>query len=108
MDAADLQDNPQWAAFKASLTKNGYFKGNIAGSAQYKELLAEAAQSFMHSQEQHQAIEATEAPAETIASILQQLMCPEQFKVIDSASCRISAQVCCYCLTPKMCQHGNE
>lgn len=96
-DTAVLQDNPRWAAFKASLIKNSFFKGNIAGSAQYKELLTEAAQSFMRSQKQQEAVEATDGPAESIASILQQPICPEQFKVTDSVFCRISAQICHHC-----------
>ncbi len=81
LDAAALKDNPQWAAFKGSLAKNGYFKGNIPDSAQYKTLLAEAVQSFAQSEVYQQSADAAAAPAEAIAAILQQPVDLEQFKV---------------------------
>ena len=78
---ATAQDNPQWQGYLASLTKNGYFKGNIPGSAQYKELMTEASQAFMQTQAQQQSAGLTAAPAQSIATILQQPVQAELFKV---------------------------
>lgn len=74
-------NSPRWAAYKASLAKNGYFKGNIPGSAQYKELLAEAMKAFTQSETYQQSTDAAAAPAEAIAAILQQPVDVKQFKV---------------------------
>lgn len=82
LSAAALKDNTRWAAYQASLAKNGYFKGNIPGSVQYKALLAEAAQSFMHTQGQQQSVGPNQSPAETIAAILEQPIQPENFQVL--------------------------
>ena len=79
---ADAQDNPRWQGYLASLTKNGYFKENIPGSAQYKELMTKASQAFMQTQAQQQSAGHTAAPAQSIATILQQPVQAELFKVI--------------------------
>ena len=81
MDPSALNNNPQWAAYKASLDKNGFFKGNIPGSAQYKQLLSEAVQSFAQNEAYQQAAEAAAAPAEAIFALLQQPTKSEQFQV---------------------------
>ncbi|KAA6422714.1 MAG: SGT1 isoform 1 [Trebouxia sp. A1-2] len=80
LDASALKGNPQWAAFKASLAKNGYFRGNIPGSAQYKELLAEAVQAYAQSEAYQQSVNAAPGPGEAIAAILQQPVDRDQFK----------------------------
>lgn len=77
-----LKDSPQWAAYKASLAKNGYFQGNIPGSAQYKQLLAVAVQSFTQNEAYEQSVDAAAEPGETIAAILQQPINRDQFKVL--------------------------
>ena len=92
MHISALADNPQWAAYKASLTQNGYFNSNIPGSAEYKKLLAAASQSFMHSQRQLQAVRPSDAPAETIATLLQQHIDAKQFQVTHSI-CMLHATV---------------
>lgn len=86
VDAA-AQDNTKWQGYLASLTKNGYFKGNIPGSAQYKELMIEASQAFMQSQAKQQSAGLTAAPAQSIAALLQQPVQAELFKVIVCRSC---------------------
>ena len=73
--------NPQWAAYKASLVKNSYFKGNIPGSVQYKQLLSEALKAFGENEAYQRAADAAAAPAEAIAALLQQPIDPEQFQV---------------------------
>ncbi len=80
-----MKDNPQWAAYKASLARNGYFRGNIPGSAQYKELLAEAVQAFGQSKAYRQSANAAAGPGEAIASILQQPIDRDQFEVMPCA-----------------------
>ncbi len=85
LDASALKGNPQWVAFKASLAKNGYFRGNIPGSAQYKEMLAEAVQAFGQSEAYQQSANATAGPGEAIAAILQQPIDRDQFQVIPYA-----------------------
>ena len=44
-----LDANRRWAAYLGSLNRSGYFQGNIAGSAAYKERLAAAHKSFLKS-----------------------------------------------------------
>ncbi len=85
LDASALKDNPQWAAYKASLAKNGYFRGNIPGSAQYKELLAEAVQAFGQSEAYQRSANAAAQPGEAIAAILQQPIDRDQFQAIPCA-----------------------
>lgn len=87
VDAAG-QDNPRWPGYLASLTRNGYFKGNIPGSAQHKELMTTALHSFMQSQAQQQSAGPTAAPAQSIVAILQEPVQPELFKVIFCRPCR--------------------
>lgn len=84
---AAAKDNPQWQGYLASLTKNGYFKENIPGSAQYKELMTEASQTFIQTQAQQPLAGLTAAPAQCIATILQQPVQAELFKVIDHSPC---------------------
>lgn len=81
-EEAAVQDHPRWPGYLASLTKNGYFKGSKVGSAQYKELMTEAAQLFMQTQAQQPTRGAVAAtPAQSIAAILEQPVQPELFKV---------------------------
>ncbi|KAL0030851.1 hypothetical protein WJX77_009624 [Trebouxia sp. C0004] len=80
LDASALKGNPQWAAYKASLAKNGYFRDNIPGSVQYKELLAEAVQAFGQSQAYQQSVNASAGPGEAIAAMLQQPIESDQFE----------------------------
>ena len=68
----DLKDNPHWAAYKASLDRLGYFQGNIPGSAQHKQLLAQALQSFVQNEAFTQSAADAAAPGEAISAILQQ------------------------------------
>ena len=83
-----LDSNPRWAAYKASLTKNGYFKGNISGSSRHKALLVQAAQSFMQSQVSQGAEEEEAAsPAQRIAELMTQPVDIEQFKVERCVCC---------------------
>lgn len=86
LDAAG-PDNPQWQRYIASLNKNGYFNGNIPGSAQHKELIAIACQSFMQSQAQQPSASSNAAPAQSIFAILQEPTQPELFQVIHCRPC---------------------
>lgn len=78
---APVKDHPRWPGYLASLTRNGYFKDSIQGSAQYKELLTEAAQAFMQPQPEQQSEGAGPTPAQIISAILEQPVQPELFKV---------------------------
>ena len=42
-----LEANPGWVAYVESLTRSGYFQGNIAGSAADKERLAAAQKALI-------------------------------------------------------------
>lgn len=75
-----VQDHPRWPGYLASLTRNGYFKDSIQGSAQYKELLTEAAQAFMEAQPEQQSAGAGPTPAQSITAILEQPARPELYK----------------------------
>lgn len=44
-----VSSNPLWRGFLESLKKNGYFKGNLEGSARYKELMTSAESFFRQS-----------------------------------------------------------
>ncbi|XP_059215173.1 protein ecdysoneless homolog [Centropristis striata] len=46
---APVSCNPQWKSFMDSLKKNGYFRGELEGSARYKELTRSAANFFKQS-----------------------------------------------------------
>lgn len=46
---APVSCNPQWKGFRESLKRNGYFRGEIEGSALYKELMDSAENFFKQS-----------------------------------------------------------
>lgn len=76
-----LQDSSQWASYRASLEKQGYFQGNIPGSAQHKQLLAQALHFFAQSEGYQQAAAAAAAPGEATTTILSQPADPQEFQV---------------------------
>lgn len=89
-----VQDHPRWPGYLASLTRNGYFKDSIQGSAQYKELLTEAAQAFMEAQPEQQSAGAGPTPAQSITAILEQPARPELYKVTLPYTCTVGKLLC--------------
>lgn len=95
-------DSPQWAAYTASLGRNGYFRGNIPGSAQYKQLLAQAEQSFTQLDAHKQSAADAASPAEAILAILEQ--------PVDVQALQVCLSQCCIWLKD-LClaiQHASE
>ena len=78
-DQAALKGDPRWAVYLGSLERNGYFKGNIPGSAQHTALMAEAIQSFSQNEAYQQSADAS--PAEAIVGIVQQPIKREELQV---------------------------
>lgn len=117
LSTAALDESPLWAAYKASLTRNGYFRGNIPGSAQYKQLLAEAQQSFAQNEAFQQAAEAAAAPAEAITALLQQPADLDSFQVLHCLHAGLDTcqrTPCCVgshqqpCSCNEICMAGNH
>ena len=59
-----------WDAFKASLTRNGYFRGEMTGSATYRQLLAAAVTQYKTSAWSERARAVAAAPARRAAAAL--------------------------------------
>lgn len=78
----NVKDSAHWAAYKASLDRHGYFQGNIPGSAQHKQLLAQALQTFAQSEAYMQSAADAAAPGEAIAAILREPIDVELFQVL--------------------------
>ncbi|EIE25091.1 SGT1-domain-containing protein, partial [Coccomyxa subellipsoidea C-169] len=66
-----VADNPSWRVYKSSLERNGYFKGNIPGSQQHRELMQAALQSFVASEAYKKSCAALAAPVLRMQDILQ-------------------------------------
>jgi hypothetical protein len=70
-------DDAAWHTFKASLLSNGYFRNEMAGSALYKTLLANAVREFKCSALKFKSQSARSlAPAERVREILTRPMTP--------------------------------
>jgi SGT1 protein len=52
--AAPAPQGPAWAAFLARLADNGYFQGELAGSARHRELTAQAVRYWQQQHEQEE------------------------------------------------------
>ncbi|BDA41334.1 probable protein ecdysoneless homolog [Coccomyxa sp. Obi] len=75
-----VADNPSWRAYKSSLERNGYFKDNIPGSQQYRELMQAALQSFAASEAYKRSTAALAAPILRMQEILARPISKEQLE----------------------------